>query len=183
LCALGELRDPCVIYSLGSYLEFDFEYEMLRRTQCEIHTFDCTVNMSLLPQLPPRIHFHNICLGEESASNPRFRSLASLAAEFGHKEIALLKMDIEGFEFDVVESMYLGAVAQGGLSMVLPAQISFEMHFIARQANRDHQLTYATGEMALLWMLLSDLGCAVISRENNPICPHCVEFTMVCAIC
>jgi hypothetical protein len=41
ICDLGRLRPPCVIYSLGSQGDYSFERDMLRLTQCEVHTFDC----------------------------------------------------------------------------------------------------------------------------------------------
>ena len=42
LCDLAALRPPCLIYSLGSNGDYSFEQDMLRRTRCHVHTFDCT---------------------------------------------------------------------------------------------------------------------------------------------
>lgn len=46
LCGIKSLGEGCVIYSLGSNAEFDFEYEMVEATPCEVFTFDCTVSES-----------------------------------------------------------------------------------------------------------------------------------------
>jgi hypothetical protein len=170
LCAVDALKAPCVIYSLGSLLMFDFESAMFEHTPCEIHTFDCTVDVSKLPVLPARVHFHAICLGDDNPADPRFRSLASLAKEYGHDEIALLKMDIEGFEFPVVESMLRGALAPGAPARLLPSQISFELHYRTHMAGLKEAWGadgLTAGEVALLWVQLADLGYAVISREDN----------------
>lgn len=61
LCAMSNLTAPCIIYSLGSRMEFEFEEAMLRSTPCEVHTFDCTVAGR---QLDPQRHFfHQVCIG------------------------------------------------------------------------------------------------------------------------
>ena len=182
LCALDALRSPCVIYSLGSHLEFDFELLMVAKTPCEVFTFDCTVDAADLPPLPPRIHFYSICLGEDNAKT-KSMSLGKLASEFGHKEISLLKMDIEGHEFSVVEGMYRLALAPGSKA-ILPAQISFEQHYFTGGLSEEWGKSgLSAGDMALLWVQLTDLGYIVVSRENNPVCPQCVEFTVARAFC
>lgn len=73
-------REGCVVYSLGSFFAFDFEYELLNRTACDIHVFDPTVLPSQLRQreaqlnagLPRRrIWWHSI--GIAGADNPQGR--------------------------------------------------------------------------------------------------------------
>jgi hypothetical protein len=181
LCSIQKLQAPCVIYSLGSNLQFEFEFEMAKHTPCDIFTFDCTVDVAQLPQLPPQVHFHSVCLGEEGTTAKNFRSLSSLAAEFGHKEIALLKMDIEGHEFSVIESLYRGALSSTHLAKLLPFQISFELHYVGSYDVWEKGLT--VGEISLLWVQLADLGYVVVSREDNRLCDHCSEYTVVKAFC
>ena len=179
LCALKTLRAPCVIYSLGSHLEFDFEDQMVAHTPCEIHTFDCTVDISKLPALPSRVHFHHLCLGEDGVPDARYRSFGNLTTSLGHSEVALLKMDIEGYEFQVVDALIRGAATS---SSRLPAQISFELHF--EPVWMDVKLgDFSVGELALFWRQLADMGYAPISRENNKWCRFCTEFTVVRAFC
>jgi hypothetical protein len=36
LCSLSSLRPPCVVYSLGSRMDFTFEEDVLRLTQCKV---------------------------------------------------------------------------------------------------------------------------------------------------
>ena len=35
-------NDGCIIYSIGGNNEWQFELDLLQRTKCHIHTFDCT---------------------------------------------------------------------------------------------------------------------------------------------
>lgn len=178
VCSLNQVRSPCVIYSLGSALSFDFELEMIKNTPCDIHTFDCTVDETKVPILPSRIHFSPTCIGEEGANDPKFQSLAKVASTRGHHEIALLKIDIEGFEFDVIESLYESFIKTSG-SLILPFQISFELHYGKPHFN----VSLTAGEISLLWIQLADLGYVVVSREDNRYCADCSEYTVVRAFC
>ena len=186
LCNLPSLTGACVIYSLGSNGQYEFEHEMIFNTPCEIHTFDCTHDPVVA--LHPRITYHKICLGDDSADG-RYRSLSSIAASLGHTHISLLKMDIEGFEYAVVESLFRQSASAAHL---LPSQISFELHYrtAAPVAWTDsgtwpliEQQALSAGDMSLLWVQLADLGYVVVSREDNFKCIWCSEFTILRAFC
>lgn len=90
LCALSQLPERCVIYSLGSNNDFGFEEAMLRYTDCETHTFDCTSEPPAQP-LSPRAHFHRVCIGADSKDG-RFKSLATIMTELKHESVSLLKV-------------------------------------------------------------------------------------------
>jgi hypothetical protein len=83
--------------------------------------------------LPPRLHFHRYCLGEAGDATPAemrplFKSLAQITTEFGLSNVALLKMDIEGSEYDVFEDFLKGFYAAGSAA-VLPDQVLMEVHW------------------------------------------------------
>jgi hypothetical protein len=188
LCDLPALAgaEGCVVYSLGSNGQFEFELEMVARTPCTVHTFDCTLNETTLV-LPssPRIHFHALCAGEGRTGDSRYQSLAALAAGLGHSKVDLLKMDIEGFEYRVVESLYKD-VLQGvtGAEQLLPLQISLEVHTQSRvESFPELPWGRAPGlsavELDAFWVPLTDLGYVVVSREDNRLCKTCSEFTAV----
>jgi hypothetical protein len=182
LPALAALRgEPCVVYSLGSNGQFDFEESMVQHTPCEVHTFDCTLDgVQFVVPAHPRIHFHPLCAGE-GGGNPRYMSIASLAARLNHTRVHLLKMDIEGFEFRVVESLYGDALRGAvGAAQMLPLQISLEVHAISGLLDSHmHPPGLSAAEMDALWVPLTELGYAVVSREDNKLCKHCAEFTVV----
>jgi len=184
ICGLSRLQAPCVIYSLGSNGNFIFEEAVSRNTPCVIHTFDCTVSKERLPAvLPERVTYHSICLGSDEEVTSQYRSLGSLMREFGHKRVDLLKMDIEGFEYRVVEAMYGSFLKKGGKN--LPLQIAFEQHFFAVSgpAWSNHVPGLSSGDMAALWVDLTDMGYVLAGRMDNELCPHCAELSAIRAFC
>ena len=107
---------------------FRFELSIAKATNCEIHTFDCNV---AIPKVPPklssRLTFHKSCVGgrnELDAEGHAFRTLASIQAELGHKKVDLLKVDIEGFEWELFNTWE-------DTQSTLPFQISTELHLTA----------------------------------------------------
>ena len=203
LCGLPALAPGCVIYSLGSNNEWDFEEAMLAETPCEIFTFDCTSDPPKV-DMGPRLHFERTCLGDGAAGDARFHSLSEIAARHNHSAISLLKVDIEGFEYGVVETLWRGAMLAGGGGgggvdaraqlLLLPDQLSIEVHDVTimdglawscgdpcrvKPPPYPSEVLLSPGDMLPLWVQLTDLGYVVVSRENNPMCTECVEFTLV----
>ena len=43
VCLDNIVAGSCVVYSLGSRLDFSFENDVVDKLNCEVHTFDCTV--------------------------------------------------------------------------------------------------------------------------------------------
>ena len=133
VCKIESLKPGCIIYSLGSDGNFGFEGNMLKETPCEIYTFDCTLNPDKTAAArraegsSPRIKFFPLCLGGDDHVASTYRSLASIMKQFGHTFVDLLKMDIEGFEFRVVEALYASWLKGDA---ALPGQISFEQHYL-----------------------------------------------------
>lgn len=187
LCSLDQLQEGCVIYSLGSNNNFQFEMSMLRETPCSIHTFDCTVDGFNKPA-DPRVVFHRQCLGNRVAIGESMRllgrsfdsslffSLAELAFQNGHDAITILKMDIENGEYSVFESLSDDVAIHKHL---LPDQISFELHVSERDPLGFPEGICAVCNVWTLWSNVLDLGYAIVSREDNPLCPHCAEYTLV----
>lgn len=186
LCAVEKLEDSddCVVFSLGSAGKYEFEQGIFETTKsCITHTFDCTVDAPPPPQIRGRTIFHHICIGDpEGRSN--FRSLQSLQAEFAPNGISLLKMDIEGFEWDVFTSLLwadTNAYPVGREYDALPHQMSFELHWWTIAGRRD----YTHGDVALLFKSLYDAGYRLLSREDNHGSPDgcCAEFTILRYLC
>ena len=82
-----------------------------------------------------------------------------------HHRVDVLKMDVEGFEFDVLSELK----EHGNL----PAQISVEFHFFpATYQGPDHRMT-------ILFIHLAHLGYAAFSKELNMLCECCCEFSFL----
>ncbi|PSC73335.1 presequence protease chloroplastic mitochondrial-like [Micractinium conductrix] len=79
-----------------------FEEAVLQDTQCEVHTFDCTWDGKVIEE--GRHTYHKICVGDKSEqrNEMQFLTLSDIIDMLGGRPVDLLKMDIEGFEYEVV---------------------------------------------------------------------------------
>jgi len=91
-------------------------------------------------------------------------------------------MDIEGYEYDVVAS-WSG-------SSKLPRQMAVEVHH-TDVYHGTSDFNNSASNQNLLWPLhimglsdlslfvshLVDMGYSIVSKEDNPLCPHCSELT------
>jgi len=183
VCGLNTLRSPCVVYSIGSNNDWSFELGVLKSTSCEVHTFDCTGDRSRF-KVPPsnRLFFHYECLGTSSDKN--FYTLDQLAERHSHKQIDLLKMDIEGFEFDAFDSILSSADLFSA-----PMQILVEVHYRSqmgfpgtvvngRVVDWKHEIDLFNLNLSLL-----KAGYIVANRDDNVRCPHCSELTLLRLLC
>eukprot|EP00798_Chlamydomonas_sp_ICE-L_P006840 gene6840-30816_t len=168
LCGVDSLQPPCVIYSIGSNNQYEFEESILAKTKCQVFTFDCTVAQG--KTLSENHQFHKICIGQsaQAGAGANFKSLTEVTQMLNHPKIDVLKIDIEGFEVSVLEDWI-------ETDPVLPFQLSIEMHFkpigpapFARES-----------EMILLFTHLYNLGYAIVSKENNMIGDCCAEYTLI----
>ena len=79
MCGVDLLRSEqdCIIYAIGGDNQWDFEMDLLEKTPCQIHTFDCTGDRSRFhvpagdikngqksQNYSGRLHFHHICLSD-----------------------------------------------------------------------------------------------------------------------
>ena len=115
-------------------------------------------------------------------------TLPAAMSQFGHSSITLLKIDIEGYEFDV-----LGAYSKSKHKHALPAMIAMELHYDDLYFSTDAWLNpnakdtlfwpghgkASLAELSLFMFHLGNLGYAVVSRDDNPFCDHCSEFTLL----
>jgi hypothetical protein len=95
--------ENCTIFSLGSNNQFDFEVSILSEySNCVIRTFDCTSQ-------PPKANIRNLefektFLGarDEVVDGRQYHILATLMKRHHVENIQLFKMDIEGYEMEVI---------------------------------------------------------------------------------
>lgn len=189
LCGLETLShdDTCIVYSLGSADNFEFEESILLQTQCAVHTFDCTSS-------PPkrkinRLHFHKICLGEDSPlqyyiypqsakkmgsehrSEETYMTFDKILKLQNHSKVHVLKMDIEGGEYSVFTDLLMRTSRSN-----LPYQISFESHWW----NRDiyHAILHIS-----MFSQLRRSGYRLLQYELNGSDEACVEWTFIRLFC
>ena len=177
-CGLGVLAstESCIIWSIGSNYDFSFEYAVNRiAPQCEIHTFDGTLNLAkrALPEglREKNIHFHNWnivsdCRSEELAKlDSPSNCVSNTLQKLNHHEsttITWLKMDCEGCEFTVIPTF--------AESTVKIDQLMVEVHG-----------TNAL-QIASLFSCLRDAGMMIFHKERNHWgCDgyRCVEYSLM----
>jgi hypothetical protein len=110
-------QEKCVIYSFGINGESSFEAAMLDRAPgCEVWGYDFSVNsfgpeIEDSPRLKERSHFFPYALGGHNAhgpeNSPKYYTLDALMRLNGHTFIDVLKIDIEGAEFDTLKTFLL----------------------------------------------------------------------------
>lgn len=135
VCGMRALLEdrPCLVYSLGSRGDISFEEEILRKTACEVHTFDPDLSVdteSYVKSALPGLHFHAIGIGRNngtlltSLDDGKLYSIQDVMANLGHKWVDILKIDIEGHEWDVLSDVFAESGAQ------LPTtQLLIEFHW------------------------------------------------------
>ncbi len=150
---LERLCEDSVIYSAGIGEDVSFDLEILARTGGVVHAFDPTprsLAWLATQELPERFHVHgyglasfdgtamfnppenpkhisHTILDRPKTSAPAFevqlRRVATIAEDLGHSVIDVLKLDIEGAEFDVLDDL------QQGDLVINQMVIAFHHHF------------------------------------------------------
>lgn len=180
------LKGSCVVYSIGGNNWWSFELDVLEKTSCEVHTFDCTGDISRF-QVPknPRLHFHHVCLGTENKVTEvgEFWTLDKMTQTLKHKKIDLLKIDIEGYEFPIFES-WPTRDHKAYENTILPMQVLVEVHYqtqmseLANNEKGQHDWKHNTDMIHLQDHFLK-IGYATVHRDDNESCTHCSELTLV----
>lgn len=192
-CGLESIQAPCMIFSLGSNNDYSFEEDMLRLTPCNIATFDCTMAPGTGRKLHATRHtFFEKCIGSvaKAAADPAFVSLLGAMNLAGTTKVDVLKMDIEGFEFDVMA--FWGTSEDDLDASLLPLQVLVEIHSFSfysgtslHNADDPNTLLWpkqgllSITQLALFFGHLGELGYATVSLDKNVRCPYCAEYAFL----
>eukprot|EP00462_Mataza_sp_D1_P001435 CAMPEP_0175089242 /NCGR_PEP_ID=MMETSP0086_2-20121207/684_1 /TAXON_ID=136419 /ORGANISM="Unknown Unknown, Strain D1" /LENGTH=282 /DNA_ID=CAMNT_0016361743 /DNA_START=313 /DNA_END=1159 /DNA_ORIENTATION=+ len=139
----------CTIISLGSHSEWDFETDAFTKTNCVTHTFDCTGNFEPPANIASRTFFHKKCVADFANTEGEQPSVTwpMVLNMTGNRQPVHLKIDIEGWEWQVMH-----AIISGDPSL-RPLQISMELH-----VDPDHHQLGAFIGVGELFRRLSDIG-------------------------
>ncbi len=141
------LTRDSVVYSVGVGNDISFDLALIKRFGCGVHAFDPTpkcVRWLSEQSLPPEFHFRPVGLADydgvarfvlpqsdfvsfhigqeqqgEAVECPVQR-LETIMQSLGHDHIDLLKMDIEGAEYPVIDDLLAGTIR--------PHQLMIEFH-------------------------------------------------------
>ncbi len=153
-----QIKDrPCVVYSFGSYGNDIFERHIQdNNPNCEIHVFDPTS----APLERYRYHSVGICgqgdsFTDQGKSYP-CKQLPDIMRELNHTAVDVLKMDVEGSEWDVITATDWSSLSIG--------QLLVEVHDQRAQRSMQTILTNYLGK-------LEAAGLYMFSLE--PVCSGC----------
>jgi hypothetical protein len=142
------LPSKCVVYSFGSNGEISFEEDLLAASQgfCDVHIFDPVLESVLgnnryfngpeatdlqANRNVPHVTWHTVGLGarNEDVESTRFgkmhlERLSTIMESLGHPWIDVLKIDVEGYEWDIFLDDIL---ANAGASLPF-GQLLIELH-------------------------------------------------------
>lgn len=144
VCGIERLahQPSCVVYSFGINGESSFEADVLSRAPgCHVYGYDFSVHsfgpeITQIRDLADRSHFWPYALGpadgHSHGEDPPMWSLESLMRINGHHFIDVLKIDIEGAEFESLGTFVDNLIAKAGgrpENVVLPiGQMQIEIH-------------------------------------------------------
>jgi len=161
ICGMNNLlqKPKCVIYSMGSNGQHDFEDDLLANTQCEIHTFDMDDFSKVFNGT--RVHFHKSKIGDGKDGT---QSITYWMNALGHKYLDVLKIDIESGEYSTFENL----VKQYPLPWI--GQILIEIHLMGSHfpALSKEQKYQQIDKTLRLVDNIHTLGLVQFHREANP---------------
>ncbi|EKX38681.1 hypothetical protein GUITHDRAFT_154654 [Guillardia theta CCMP2712] len=147
-CRLHTLRPPCVIYSFGTWDDVAFELGV-EKVGCLLHAFEIDPEpikrIQHIFDARPNWKIHNVGIGAADDAGGKIKTMRTIMRELGHSRVDFVKMDIEGKEYEVVESLK-------GLNI---QEIVIELH------NPTFQ------QMLRLTRTLDTMGLQVFAREAN----------------
>jgi FkbM family methyltransferase len=187
VCNPRQLRKGCVVYGVGTGDEYSFDTQMAARYGCEVHMFDPAPSViKALASFATRrtagegsMTFHPWGLGPVNDSPEHgmaliledtrceTKRLDEIARRLGHERVDVLKMDIEGGEWPLLDDI----LARDLLRKLHVAQLQVEFHI------------YWFGEAKVerlkrLINRLDRLGYVVFHKELNP-AGCCAEYAFV----
>lgn len=158
-----------IVYSFGVDDDSSFEAELLHRTNARIWGYDMSVN-SWAEQIPeyqyPRASFEKVAIGKETdmKASPPIITIQDLMKMNGHSYIDLLKMDIEGAEFDSLTSL-IESVIKDGNSTLPFGQLLIEIHIMKDPPGFKIPTNLET--WLKWWSSLEAMGLRPVNSEDN----------------
>ena len=125
-----------MVYSIGSNGDSSFEQGMLRRASCQVHTFDPFIPEDIKEAVrrTPGVQFHDWGASHKTTrtdAGVHLKSIQDTMRELQHDWVDVLKVDIEGNEWDVL----LGLLQDSGPG-IHATQLLIELHFPAAASER-----------------------------------------------
>ena len=156
-----------LLLSANSNGDYSFEQSILSKTNCKVYTFDCTYDGRSINQ--DRHVYNKWCAGKLQEGKPDYLPLDVILQRLKLTHVDIMKVDIEGYEFEFFASMATSHFLSSSHASVLPRQIVTEYH------------SYA-GSPALLvnlFLTLAHLGYVPFARDDNLRDSCCSEISLI----
>lgn len=170
VCNMERLKSPCVIYSIGSQGNYEFEASVLS-FGCEIHTFDCFGDYG--ETAPPGVTFHKWCVSGRDIPEKNYYTVPTMMKMLGHERVDYLKMDVEGAEYYAIPQLLTLPRKQ------LPPQLGLEIHPFSEFWHLEVRSAATLRETVNLMLTFHELGYRLVSREDNCLAYCCSEFLYI----
>ena len=197
---LNSLGPDCVVFSFGVRDEDSFERDLVAHTQCRVYAFDPTVDAlpsgsrtevscDTWPEAGGLVEFRKLGLaaqlGRAAVSShtgvriAQVKDMETLMESLGIQRIHLLKVDIEGSEWDVFNS------ARAGQWLQKVDQLQIELHFKQKDTNnagpnsgvREVFRFFQTMEQQRLFPFSWELNFHPPAWQGRK--PFCIEYSFV----
>lgn len=180
-----------VVYSFGVSRDSTFEAAMLERTNARIWGYDYSVNHwgeGIPNEGHPRANFTKMGISKitDLESSPPMSTIHDLMKLNGHTFIDIMKMDIEGAEFDALASLIESVLEQRGRygNASLPVgQLLLEVHFMKEPEG--FSIPHDLSSWLKWWASLEKMGLRPVNNEDNWIGdavhgkPRFMEYTLI----
>ena len=186
--AFANTREDCVVYGLGISNDASFE-DQLSQFCRQVHAFDCTIGKNNSAVAGHPFTFHDFCIGEKPAAGNgyfqepietyKYSTLESTMRTLGHETVDILKMDIEGAEWGVLEK-----ILEDMPVSKLPKQLIFELHTACANPEAVPPTLVAGRDADAVRSLFKRLvaaGYRVLEKSVNPGDGCCSEFVLILA--
>ncbi|XP_045211123.2 probable methyltransferase-like protein 24 isoform X2 [Mercenaria mercenaria] len=131
-------EESCIVYSFGINNDFSFDEAVTKYYGCEVHSFDPSMNMDDFTK--GKIHFHNLGISaRDEVTDDKWNLLRynSIRSKLGHKKnISVLKMDIEIYEWEVLPDI----ISTGDLAGTYNLVVEFHLAMSSPEQGKDKYL-------------------------------------------
>uniref|UniRef100_A0A8C7IK61 Methyltransferase like 24 n=1 Tax=Oncorhynchus kisutch TaxID=8019 RepID=A0A8C7IK61_ONCKI len=129
----------CRVYSLGLGMEDKTVERSLARAGCEVHCFDPSLRQAHLQESDMWLHRLSVDWRDPNPAIPAQRQhsntkkLATILNDFGHRQVDVLKADMESAEWKILENLVL----EGVLSSVGQLLLEIHLHWAGFEVGGD----------------------------------------------
>nr|XP_046148119.1 probable methyltransferase-like protein 24 [Oncorhynchus gorbuscha] len=162
----------CRVYSMGLGVEDKTLERSLARVGCEVHCFDPSLKQAHLQESDMWLHRLSVDWRDPNPAIPAQRQhgntkkLATILNDFGHRQVDVLKVDMESAEWKILENLVL----EGVLSSVGQLLLEVHLHWAGFEVDGDDP------SVVRYWFsLLKELERAhfrLFRYHNDPAKPH-----------